>query len=70
MHINVYFVVLHLGSKALLGLGLYVSKALDAEPADLDKPDDTAEQIKKEITHTTMHTIRVGTENSAETTHF
>lgn len=39
--------VLHLGCSALLGLGLYVSKALDAEPADLDRPDDTAKQIKK-----------------------
>lgn len=38
---------LYLGCRALLGLGLYVSKALAAEPADLDRPDDTAEQIKK-----------------------
>lgn len=43
-----YQVVLHLGCRALLGLGLYVSKALDAEPADLDKPDETAEPVKKE----------------------
>lgn len=42
-----YQVVLHLGCRALLGLGLYVSKALDAEPADLDKPDETAERVKK-----------------------
>lgn len=41
-HQVLLFVVLHLGCKALLGLGLYVSKALDAEPADLDRPDDTA----------------------------
>lgn len=50
-----YQVVLHLGCRALLGLGLYVSKALDAEPADLDKPDETAERVKKKrkeiITH-------------------
>jgi len=46
-----YSAVLHLGCSALLGLGVYVSKALDAEPADLDRPDDTAEQReKKEIT--------------------
>lgn len=43
-----YQFVLHLGCRALLGLGLYVSKALDAEPADLDKPDETAERVKKE----------------------
>lgn len=57
------FVVLHLGCKALLGLGLYVSKALDAEPADLDRPDDTAKQIfflkrkEKKEQHTHANTI-------------
>lgn len=35
---------LHLGCKALLGLGVYVSKALDAEPADRESPDETGEQ--------------------------
>ena len=34
---------LHLGCRALQGLGLYVSKALDADPAERDSPDDTAE---------------------------
>ncbi len=42
-HQVLVFVELHLGCKAMLGLGLYVSKALDAEPADLERPDDTAE---------------------------
>ncbi len=47
--------ILYLGCRALLGLGLYVSKALDAEPADLDNPDDTAEKTKKELTTHNKH---------------
>lgn len=40
-HKMFYSTVLHLGCSALPALGLYASKALHAEPADLDKPDDT-----------------------------
>lgn len=55
---------MHLGCRALLGLGLYVSKALGADPADLDKPDDTV-YVEKE--RGGGHYVR-GTNLSAEVT--